>query len=311
MHKIALVTDSPSLPIDYDMPLLIEACESAGLVVEVRPWDDAGVEWGAYDAVVIRSPWSYVERLSDFLTWCEDVSSCCRLFNPVSVVRWNLNKRYMSDLAQWGTPIVPTSFVAHNDDAETAIRKIFSIHLHVDNFVVKPTVGAYSHGVKRFSRGSEEDAVKHVTQIIKSGREAMLQPYVDAIDETGETDLIFFNGEYSHAIRKSALLLSDGTVNVPSQDVRMARDAEPEERAVALNALNAAVSCLGLDDPLLYARLDLVRSDDGSPVVLEMEVCEPSLSLPFTDVGAKRFAEALVKKVSDFAVDMRPGVTRL
>ncbi|WP_200262030.1 hypothetical protein [Streptomyces sp. HSG2] len=126
----------------------------------------------------------------------------------------------------------------------------------------------------------------------------MLQPYLDAIDLEGETDLIYFDGTYSHAIRKSAMLGADGTVNVPLMEFRKARVADKGERAVASAALDAAAAHLHLDQPLLYGRIDLVRGSEGEPLVLEAELCEPSLSLPFAKTGATRFAEAMAARLS-------------
>ncbi len=163
--------------------------------------------------------------------------------------------------------------------------------------VVKPTVGAYSRDVRRFTRSMEAEAVDHMSRLIEKGGQVIVQPYFDSIDRDGETDLIYFDRQYSHAIRKSAMLMRDGTVHVPTLEFRKARVADESERAVASAALDAAVIHLGLDRPLLYGRVDLIRDNEGAPMVLELDICEPSLNLPFDEGSALRFAKVLAERV--------------
>ncbi|MEU4471300.1 hypothetical protein [Micromonospora sp. NPDC023888] len=279
------------------MTLLLDACTAAGLAAEVRDWEDPAVDWSAYDVVLLRSPWTYVDRLPAFLTWCERVDAVTELHNPLPVVEWSLNKSYLADLAAHGVPVVPSTFVSPDADPAVAVRQFLAVHPDAREFVVKPTVGAYSKDVQRFVRALEADAAAHVARLRSEGFAALLQPYVESVDRAGETDLIYFDGVYSHAIRKSAMLMPDGTVNVPTFESRTPREADADERAVASAALAAAGAHLMLDRPLVYARVDVIRTADGTPVVLELELCEPSLNLPFTDHGATRFAEAVAGRL--------------
>ena len=169
-------------------------------------------------------------------------------------------------------------------------------HPNAREFVVKPTIGAYSRNVKRFRRDRKDEASDYLRSLIDAGSSVILQPYFESIDALGETDLIYFNGTFSHAIRKGALLMPDGTVNVPTADFRKARDPDKVEKDVAEAALRAASVHLGHDAPLFYARIDLIRDPLGAPVVLEMEISEPSLSLPFCEGSARRFVKAIAKE---------------
>lgn len=297
MNTLAFITDQTSLPIDFDMPLLLDACQAIGLTPEVCAWDDPTVDWSRFGAVLLRSPWSYLDRLPEFLAWCEAVDASTRLFNPVSVARWSLDKLYLADLAARGVAVVPTKFVEPDANPVPAVREFLAEHPQAKAIVVKPTVGAYSKDVQRFARPLEEAAAEYIDRLLEKGFRVMLQPYFESVDRDGETDLIYFDEVYSHAIRKSAMLMPDGTVNVPTQESRKARTADEDERAVASAALDAAASHLGIERPLLYGRVDLIRGDDGEPVVLELELCEPSLSLPFTEGGSMRFAQALAKRL--------------
>jgi len=304
-NHLALATDMTSLPIDYDMPLLLDACQAAGIRSEICSWEDPDIEWGVFDAVLLRSPWSYVEQLPRFLEWCERVTAVTYLLNPLPVVRWNLDKSYLGDLAAAGVPVVPSSFVAPEADPPQALRAFLARHPEAGEFVVKPTVGAYSRDVQRFSRAAEAEAARHIAKLLEQGCHALLQPYLDSIDRDGETNLIYFDGRYSHAIRKRALLLPDGTVDEPTQDARSPRDAAEDERAVASAALDAVVSRLELRQPLLYGRVDLIRGGDGKPVLLELEVCEPSLSMPFSEGSATRFAQAIAARLDELSRDRK------
>jgi hypothetical protein len=47
----------------------------------------------------------------------------------------------------------------------------------------------------------------------------------------------------------------------------------------------------------LYARVDLVTDADGSPIVIELELTEPSLFLPHSDGGALRLVDAVLARI--------------
>ncbi|WP_405776291.1 RimK family alpha-L-glutamate ligase [Streptomyces sp. NBC_00859] len=303
---LALVTDETSLAIDFDMPLLLDACGAAGIKAEICSWRDPDIEWDRFDAVLLRSPWSYVETLPQFLGWCEYVADVTPLFNPLSVVRWNLDKHYLADLAASGVPVVPSCFVAPGTDPAAALRAFLARHEEAAEIVVKPTVGAYSRNVQRFARSQPAEAAAHIARLLDQQQHVILQPYLSAIDHDGETDLIHFDGVYSHAIRKRALLLPDGTVDEPTQDARTAREAAEDERAVATAALNAAAAHLKLREPLLYGRVDLVRGAEGEPMVLELELCEPSLSMPFSEASAARFTRAISRRLEEITQKRSP-----
>lgn len=310
MKRVALVTDAESLPIDFDMDLLLSAFEARGLRPEVAHWTDPVVNWAGYDAVLLRSPWTYKDHLPEFLTWCRHVDAVTRLFNPLDVISWGLDKTYMQDLADHGVPIVPTTYLTAGQDVEAGLLGVLRQHPESDEMVVKPTVGAYSENVGRFPRSDLARAQAHVERLFGQGQTAIVQPYLTSIDTCGETDMIYFNGDYSHAIRKVPLLMPDGTVNVPTTDARSPRTASEAEKAVGAQALAAVSRLFGLTQPLLYARIDLILDQDGSPVILEMEISEPSLSLPFAPGSPDRFADALAQRLTTAAAP-QPAMAKL
>ena len=293
MTRFALVSSVKDLPNDDDMPLLAAACRELGLLFDVASWDDRSVEWSRYDHVVLRSTWDYIDRRDEFLAWCERVDSVTRLVNPLAVARWVTDKHYLADLQARGVPVVPSRFIEPSTDLAAAWREASEGFARRGDLVVKPTVGSYSRDVKRFNGGQASAAVDHIGAILAGGRSVIVQPYLASVDDVGETNMTFFHEEYSHAIRKCALLLEDGSVKGPTNDMRTVHEPQVEERALAVAILKAARDHLGIAEPLLCARVDLIRDHDGVPRLLELDLCEPSLSLPLVERGASRFARAL------------------
>ena len=110
-RRIALVTAGEALPLDEDMPPLVEAFRAAGAQVETPAWDDTSIDWASFDAAVLRSTWDYMDRLDQFLAWVDRCAGASLLFNVPEVVRWNLDKHYLLELHRAGVAVVPTRFV--------------------------------------------------------------------------------------------------------------------------------------------------------------------------------------------------------
>jgi glutathione synthase/RimK-type ligase-like ATP-grasp enzyme len=298
--KVALVTAREALALDEDMPPLLLALRNLGAAVDTPCWDDSSVDWSRYDVAVLRSTWDYADRLDEFLDWAERCSEQTRLVNPPAVVRWNTDKHYLIHLAHAGVPVVPTLFVEPGSDPAVELPRFlaggsgaFTVGScsTFAEFVVKPAVGAGSRDAARYRIAERKRAEEHIARLLGLGRSVMLQPYLGRVDDHGETSVIYIGGQYSHAIRKGPLLrLGDALVTglfAPEQIT--AREPDKEERTVA----DAAFRACSLERPL-YARMDLVHDDHGSPVVLELELTEPSLFFVYAPEAAGRFAEALL-----------------
>jgi len=300
MPTIALATAVASTGHDADLPPLLQACAAAGMGAEVRAWDDQTVSWSRFDAVLLRSPWDYTERLAEFLQWCTHVSAQSMLLNPLPVVRWNTDKHYLLQLAAQGVAVVPSTFVEPGMQPLPALDAFLAGSeatgaAVVDQFVVKPAVGAGSCDARRYARGQESAAANHIARLLDAGRSVLLQPYLPAIDRDGETALVHFNGSFSHAVRKAPLLQPDGvaTSHVATPDVITARTPAADELALAALVLDATSALLDLAAPLSYARVDLIRDTDGAPRLLELELCEPALFFDHAPGSAERFVRVL------------------
>ena len=294
MKTLALVTAIAATGHDEDLVPLFQACLMAGISPRIVAWDDATVSWSRFDAALLRSPWDYTERLPEFLAWCEHTSRATQLLNPLSVIRWNTDKHYLGDLSAAGVPVVPTQFVETDAEPLEALQAFLATHATAE-FVVKPTVSAGSRDTQRYARDQEFAASNHIARLLEQNRSVMLQPYLRSVDSVGETALIYFNGQFSHAIRKEALLRADelATAIPYASGPITASQAQPDQHELAERTLQAVERLLQLDQTLAYARVDLIRDDDGSPRLLELELTEPSLFFEQAAGSAERFAAAL------------------
>ncbi len=277
--RVALATCAEVPDLDEDGPALVESLERRGIEAAAAVWDAPDVDWTSFDLVVVRSTWDYAERRDAFLAWA---TALPHVLNPFAVLRWNTDKRYLRELAAAGVPVVPTTFLAPGDAFDAPPER----------FVVKPAVSAGSRDSASYEAGEAGRAREHVQRLGREGRTVMIQPYLTGVDERGETALVYLGGRYSHAVRKAPLLESG---RPPGRQLFLEETIEPaqptpDELAVAERALSA----LPFDrSELLYARVDLVPSSNGTPSLLELELTEPSLFLAFREQAADRLAEQI------------------
>ncbi len=289
---IALVTAVAARDLDEDLPPLESALRNAGADVTIAEWDRPH-DWSRFDIALLRSTWDYPDRLTDFLGWTEEVSRKTVLLNPLPLVKWSSDKHYLNDLAKKEVPTVPTKFIEPGERADLRIAELLS-QFETQEFVIKPAIGAGSRDAQRFGREEKADAARHALRMLNENRSVLLQPYLSRVDEHGETALIYFEGEFSHAIRKGPLLKrKEGpTTELFAKETITARTPDAAERSVGARALRA----VPLDVPL-YARVDLIRDQAGEPVVLELELIEPSLFFPFAAGSVERFAAAVGRRM--------------
>jgi hypothetical protein len=300
-RRVALVTCAEIPDLDPDDQRVLGPLRARGVDVEIAVWDDPTVDWAAYDLAVLRCPWDYSLRHEEFLAWASGVP---RLANPVDLVAWNIDKRYLIQVAAAGVPVIPTSWLSPGDTAfpgGTASRDGAAWTPPDDGeWVVKPAISAGSRNTGRYrmSVPAERDLVAvHVARLLAAGRVVLVQPYLSAVDDVGETGLVFFNGVFSHAIRKNAMLdgPDTGGGGLFRPELISARTASSVEIATAEAALRVVPTPAGR--PPLYARVDLIPGSRGEPVVIEVEVTEPSLFLGWSEPAAGRFADAVAARL--------------
>jgi len=273
-------------PAGYTMDdhLAVAPLARRGWSVDDIPWRRRGVDWAAYDVVVIRSTWDYAKEPDAFLAILRQIACAgARLFNPLDLVAWNIRKTYLRDLADRGVSIVPTVWRDRLSPGE--LRDLLD-EVQADEMVVKPVIGASARGAFRVSASTTHRDAAEIERWY-ADRALMAQPFARAIPVEGEFSLFYFNGEYSHAIRKRPKA-ADFRVQEEHGGTNVPVIATAELRALGSQVLAS------LDDTPLYARVDFVRANDTTEYwLMELELIEPSLYLRMDEGAPERFAAAL------------------
>jgi hypothetical protein len=298
--RVAFVTtiDQDAIHDDVDFPLQIVAFADSGIDLIQAPWEDRTIDWDSFDLVVVRSPWNYVDRLDDFRHWLDARRPMTTIHNAVSLIEWNMDKRYLAALAAHGVPVVPTVFVQAIEEFQAAIASAGSSEI-----VVKPSVSAGSRLTGRFA--SDDSAAEELAnRILSEGATVMVQPFASRIDVQGEIGTVLFDGVASHSFRKAALLAEGGAlVGGEYREEIMAIVAPGDILAVVEVASTVATTIaresgwLAANEELLYGRYDVVRLDDGSPALLEAELFEPCFFLPTDSEAPRRFVDAVIRRL--------------
>jgi hypothetical protein len=290
--RIALATAAEFPDLDEDGPVLLAALQRLGLSAEPAVWTDEAVDWSSYDVVVVRCTWDYFRRRDEFLAWAERVESVTRLANSAAVLRWNTDKTYLAELADVGLPVVDTTWLRPGDTF---------VPPQQGEYVVKPAVSAGSNDTNRYVAGTHDEvATEHAARLLAQGRVVMVQPYLDQVDSAGETALLYFAGELSHAIRKAALLtpaMAELDAAYRPETITP-RQPSAAERDAADRVLDTVADLRRWPrEQLTYARVDLVPGPDSGPTLIELELAEPSMFLVHDEGAADRFAAAIAELV--------------
>jgi glutathione synthase/RimK-type ligase-like ATP-grasp enzyme len=286
MKRVALVTCDAFPQLFEDDRPLVPALAERGIAGEPTIWSHPGVDWTAFDALVIRSPWDYFERDAEFRAWLQDrVASGVLLCNSGDILTWNYDKRYLQELAARGVALVPTIAIPQGTSADVAA---LARARGWDDIVVKPTV---SGGAYRTYRFRVADVAKYERDIEETlaDRGVLVQPFLPEI-HAGELSLLFFDGVFSHAVRKvpapgdyRVQFQYGGTNTTIDVDAKLVEEA----RACVLAAPSLPV----------YARVDGVVKD-GAFLLMELEVFEPCLFLARHAEAPGRLAAAIAGRLA-------------
>lgn len=276
--RIALITCRRRPEPDPDQPLLLQALRRRGGKVAMHAWDGSGSLRG-FDLGVLRSCWNYHRQPQRFVDWLIGAEAATRLRNPAPVVRGNLHKRYLEGLAARGLPIVPTVFVDRGAPVS------FAAVLQQQGWtraVVKPAISAASFRTRSFAIGESAAAQRFLAALLRD-RDAMIQRYMPSVDAGGEQACVWIDGEWTHAVNKAPRFHGG------LEQVSAALPVDAATRRLGDAALDA------LAPQLMYARLDLIPDDDGTPLVSELELIEPSLFLLQHPPALERLAAAICR----------------
>lgn len=265
-----------------DDDLAIGPLGELGWEVETVPWRQTERQWSDFEAVIIRTPWDYQSSPNEFLSVLQQIECQTSLENPFNIVRWNLDKRYLREMEQRGSRIVPTIWNASYSEVD--FDRWLS-DLMTDELIIKPYVSATAEHTYRLK--SYDPSLGSVF----STRPFMVQPFMPKIVSEGEYSLFYFNGEFSHAINKSPKL---NDFRVQEEHGGIITEVEPEERLMAAGI--ETVAKIGRD--LLYARVDFVRDAQDNFCLMELELIEPALYLRMNEQAPNRFSIAIDRRLN-------------
>lgn len=289
--KVALATCAELPHLDSDEAPLVDAMRSRGVAVSHPVWDAGDAPFLAADLTVIRSTWDYTSKADAFVAWAARIDDATggRLCNPAAMVRWNTHKRYLLELQAQGIAIVPTALVPAGVPVDLA--SLLTARGFTHGAVVKPAVSAGSKDTERV-HDLDVAAAQALVDRLGPTRDLLVQPFVPAIAQ-GELSLVYLQDgpalAFAHAVNK---VPAHGEFRSQPEFAAHVERVEPPPAWRA--AAERVLACV--TGELLYARVDLVRGDDGAPWLMELELVEPSLYLSFAERSAARLADAIVAR---------------
>ena len=285
-RKIAFATQQKQAEITADDALAATALAKFGIDVIAVPWDQGGIDWAGFEAVVLRSCWNYIHQPREFVLWIEMLERKeVRLINDGETVRWNMEKTYLKELVEAGVAVVPTVYAPQG--SVLSIGEVLEQNGWA-RAVIKPTISGTALHTWVSSRGSLKEDQRRLDTLLER-RSMMLQKYLPEVETEGEWSLIYFHGKYSHAVMK-----------VPRRgDFRVQNDfgGSEQARTPELSIQQQAEEILGVRGrDSAYARVDGVIHE-GRFLLMELELIEPVLFLGSNPEAAERFAATIEKSI--------------
>lgn len=266
--------------------LLIQPFSQHGVHVDVISWHATDIDWSQYDAVIVRSTWDYQEHADAFIDKLIEITKHDTvLINPLSLMQWNISKRYLQILQTQGITIIPSVFFD-----SVAISDIYAQFAYFDTqeIIIKPLISANSDNTFRLDHTNLMAQAGPLSNIF-STTPCVIQPFLDSVINEGEYSLFYFNGEYSHTIRK---VPKSGDFRVQEEHGGELITVIPDE----LQLSAAAKVLAALPEKSLYARVDLIRNPRAQKEdiwqLMEVELIEPSLYFNMDEASPKRFVQA-------------------
>lgn len=272
----------------YEHDLMVAALEPAlaerGLSLRVIDWEADLAQFDGVDLVLLGSSWNYQDKHDAFLDKLDALDGRgIKVCNSPQIVRWNSRKTYLQQLAERGAPTIPTVWLDDPDGED--IRSALD-DFGTEKLVVKRQIGAGAEGQMLV------DADNLPLSDWRYGHKAMIQPFLPAIERDGEISMIFIDGEFSHALRK---LAAEGEYRI--QSIYGGREETFEPEASDIAQARAIIDALPIDEPPLYARIDMLRGDDGVLLLMEAEMIEPYLYPEQDPQLGQRLAQAIAERL--------------
>jgi glutathione synthase/RimK-type ligase-like ATP-grasp enzyme len=282
--KICFATSEKTLSLTPSDRSLFEAMQRNDMEVSVSAWSDRKINWSEFEVIIIRSCWDYHLRIGQFNSWLNELDRLkIKVFNPIEVLRGNLDKKYLGDLQEKGVRIPTTLWF--EAEAKLDCKDILRSQ-GWQEAVLKPNIGATAYGVRKISLKTSENLFIDNNPEFLNG--FMVQKFIPEIETQGEWSIIFFGKEYSHSVIKKT---NRGEFRIQYEYGGSFKPANP-----AQGVISEARSILKYyPDNLLYARIDGVLAGNKF-YLMEAELTEPELFIServFADRFVSRMRELL------------------
>jgi glutathione synthase/RimK-type ligase-like ATP-grasp enzyme len=273
-------------PKDEDK-VLLDLFSQKGLDVEEVIWNDPAVNWKKYDTAILKSPWDYHERFPDFMAWLDRLEALnIGMLNPSPVVRWNIDKHYLKDIAEAGLAVIPSLFLEKN--TQPALSGFFS-KLNTAKLVIKPCVSASARQTLVVTAENTAERQEQLHTFLQH-ESFLVQPFVEEIGE-GELSFIFLGNRYSHSVLK---LPKQGDFRVQHFHGGTVRTCNPGEEQIKVAQAFVDQFAAGC----LYARVDGLMINNKFQL-MELELIEPYLFLDTSPGAYERYFEALLQLIGN------------
>ena len=281
MKKCVLLTcDDLSNYITDEDPLAKAITEKCELETSWLSWSSP-VDWSPYDLAIVRTTWDYTETREEFLNTLEKIEKQgVRVYNDLSVIKWNSHKSYLFDLQDRGVKIIESLPLA--DFTADDLYKVTN-YWSSEKILLKPFVGATSRGLKLFAN-TFEGADKLIKEVETNNAEWFVQPFMREIAQ-GEISLVYFNKQFSHGLKK---LPKAGDFRSQEEFGSQILSYEPTVQEVAFGEEILSK----IPSELLYARVDYILIND-QPHLMELELVEPALYFRTHPLALDNFLSAL------------------
>lgn len=260
---------------------LLEALRDQGFKAVKKDWADPEFDWGSTKAVIFRTTWDYFDRYPEFEPWLAEVSKKCLLINSAETIKWNIDKHYLQDLKEAELNVAPSHFLKRG--SKTNLKSLFE-STGWSEAVLKPTISGAARHTYRLTPTNASEHEEILTKLLQN-EDMIFQEFLKDIVDFGEISLMFMGGDYTHAVRKIAkqgdFRVQDdhgGTVEV--------HEANKKEIEFGLASLEACPF------ETAYARIDIVKDNQGKLSLCELELIEPELWFRNFPPAATKLAKA-------------------
>ncbi len=266
--------------------LLQSALEALGLKVVRKDWADPDFVWSSTKCAVFRTTWDYFDKFDEFKAWLTKVESQTTFINPISQIRWNMDKWYLQDLAGQGIRVVETKYIKQGEGKSLAE---FVAETGWEEVILKPTIaGAARHTYRLNPENIKEH--ESIFRMLIANEDMMLQPFQVNIIEKGEISFMVIGGKYTHSVLKKG---KTGDFRVQDDFGGTLHEYHPSNEEIQFSE-EVVQACKPLP---AYARVDVMWDNNGNLAVSEVEMIEPELWFRREKKAAELLAREIVKRV--------------